>query len=187
MLVAAVLAQLGASTRLDAQEARVPADLQVALFAKILSFDRNLATRCGPVIDITVLYQANNTESREAALGFVAAFEKTPVLISGRTVSVTAVAIERIIDAQATMQSRDPDVVYIAPMRAIGIGDVIHAIIDYGAAAITPVRHYVENGAAVGVELQGGRPHVLVNLRAARGQGMDLSAQLLKLAELVGQ
>jgi hypothetical protein len=181
-----MLAQLAAPMRLHAQEGSVPADLQVALFAKILSFDRNLAARSGSVIEIVVLYQVNNPQSREVGQGFATAFAKAPVLISSRAVKVVAVGIEKAFDAAAAMQDRDPDVVYIAPMRALDVSEVIHAVADYGAIAITQARDYVQKGAAIGVELEGGRPHILVNLLAARAQRMDLSAQLLKLAELVG-
>ena len=43
----------------------------------------------------------------------------------------------------------------------------------------------MENGLAVGVGLRGKKPEILINLEAARAEGADFNAQLLRLARIV--
>jgi hypothetical protein len=47
------------------------------------------------------------------------------------------------------------------------------------------VPRHVASGLALGVGLRGGRPRILVHVEASRLEGADLSAELLKLAEIV--
>jgi hypothetical protein len=48
------------------------------------------------------------------------------------------------------------------------------------------VPRYVETGLAIGVDMKGERPEIVINLAASRAEGADLTAHLLKLARLVG-
>ena len=50
---------------------------------------------------------------------------------------------------------------------------------------MTGVARYLDDGIGLGVGLRGGRLRILVNLDACRFEGADLSAEVLKLAELI--
>ena len=45
---------------------------------------------------------------------------------------------------------------------------------------------YVEGGLAIGVDMKGDRPEIVINLAASRAEGAELNAHLLKLARVVG-
>lgn len=165
--------------------ALVPANLQAVLFSKILSFDRNLTSRAGERLDVLVLYQAEFPESQRMAENFSKAFLGAGLAdIAGRPLVLTMLPFTKIDDLQAALATYNADIIYIAPLRAVNVRRLTRAM-GARSRTISPVRGYVEDGAAIGVELRAGKPHIVVNLNAARAQGMDLSAQLLKLAEVI--
>lgn len=163
----------------------VPANLQAVLFSKILSFDRSLTSRAGVRLEVLVLYQPEFPKSRRMAEDFSAAFGGAGITeIAGRPLVITMVPFTKLEDLQTALTGRNADVVYIAPLRAISVRRLTAAI-GTRSRVISAVRRHVEDGAAIGVELRSGKPHIIVNLDAARARGMDLSAQLLKLAEVI--
>jgi len=166
--------------------ALVPADLQAVLFSKILSFDRNLSSQAGVRLEVLVLYQPDFPESLRMAEDFSAGFHGAGIAdIAGRPLSITMVPFTKLDDLQTALTGCNADVVYIAPLRAVNVRRLTEAM-GVRSRTISPMRSYVEDGAAIGVELRAGKPHIVVNLKAARAHGMDLSAQLLKLAEVIG-
>lgn len=166
--------------------ALVPANLQAVLFSKILSFDRNLANRPGARLEVVVLYQPEFPESQRMAENFSTAFRQAGLTdIAGRPLVVAMVPFTRLDDLPAALAGHSAEVIYIAPLRAVNVRRLTAAM-GARSRTISAVRGYVEDGAAIGVELRAGKPHIVVNLNAARAQGMDLSAQLLKLAEVIG-
>ena len=54
------------------------------------------------------------------------------------------------------------------------------SVLSSGALA-----HFVETAVALGFDLVSGKPKLLVNVRRAREQGVDLSSQVLKLAKVI--
>jgi hypothetical protein len=76
-------------------------------------------------------------------------------------------------------------VLYVSPLRAVHLEDV--ALVSRAAqiTTVTGVPRYVETGLAIGVDLKGERPQIVVNLAASRAEGADLTAHLLKLARVV--
>jgi YfiR/HmsC-like len=74
----------------------------------------------------------------------------------------------------------------VSPLRAFAVEDVVLLARSSQITTLTGVPRYVETGCAIGLDLKGDRPHILINLAASRAEGADLNAQLLKLARLVG-
>ena len=54
-----------------------------------------------------------------------------------------------------------------------------------GRPSLSPGRRMVDSGLSMGVFLSGGSPRLVVNLRSAQVEGLDLSAEVLALAEIV--
>ena len=50
---------------------------------------------------------------------------------------------------------------------------------------LTGIPAFVDRGVSVGIDLQGGKPRILINLQAARAEGADFDSGLLKLARIV--
>lgn len=185
-LMAGALLLSGGGTLMEAPAVYVPAPLQAALFAKILAYDRNLPVAVSGRIEILVLYQRDFTESRDVASGFVSAFGPAGIrTVGGAAVSVTAMPFKDRADVALLLRNYTGRIVYIAPLRAFDHEALIRMVTASNAISITGVRAHVERGATLGVELHAGKPRILVNLDAARALGMDLSASLLKLSEVV--
>ena len=76
-------------------------------------------------------------------------------------------------------------VLYVAPLRAVAIGEVVAISRARKITTLTGVPEFVEKGIALGIALRAERPLILVHLAAARAEGADFNSQLLKLARVL--
>jgi hypothetical protein len=169
-----------------AQEMPVPTPMQVSLFAKILTFDRNLKSRAGRELKIGVLYQKSVRVSLEVQEEFLRAMcgkEGTQI----EPLAVSCVAIEWLgASALDAALVRDGiRVLYVAPLRAVAIEEIVAISRARKITTLTGVPEYVDKGVALGLALRAERPLILVHLAAARAEGADLNSQLLKLARVI--
>lgn len=184
--VGAALALLLGVPAARAQEMVVPTQLQASLFAKILTFDRNLKARAGKELRIGVLYQKKVRSSLEAQEEFVQAMCGDP----GRRIdglALTCVAIEwtSAPEVEAALVREDIRVLYVAPLRAVAIEEIVAISRARKITTLTGVPEFVEKGIALGIALRAERPLILVHLVAARAEGADFNSQLLKLARVL--
>jgi len=64
---------------------------------------------------------------------------------------------------------------------------VIHASEVAQISTLTGIPEYVEQGLAIGIDNVRDRPSIVVNVAESRREGVDLSAQVLKLARVLGR
>ena len=167
-------------------EMAVPIEVQHPLFLKILSYDRKLSSRVGSEIVFGIAYQDRYRPSVAARDELVRVMETTPVR-SVKDIPVRYVSIE-LSTPEALARSLEEhhiDVLYVCPLRAFESEAVASQSRLAGITTLTGMPAYVEAGLAIGVDLKDGRPEILVNLPAAKAEGAELSAQLLKLARIV--
>lgn len=162
-----------------AQEMAVPVEVQIPLLLKILSFDRSLGSPTGPLV-IGVLYQGKYRASADAAEQV-----RRSARTSGREVEIVALDQDVTDDLSEAMTRHHVRVLYVSPLRAVDLKAVWELSRKLGVRTVTGVPQYVEDGLGIGIDLKGGRPEIVVNLLASRGEGADLDAQLLKLARIV--
>jgi YfiR/HmsC-like len=169
-----------------AQEIAVPVQVHVPLLVKILSFDRNLTARIGERVVLGVLYQRHyRTSANIADEVRRAAAELETTDTGGFTVHPVAIDLDATQDLRAALARHQVTVLYVSPLRAVDLATVIAATRPGSVTTLTGVPEYVETGLAVGIDLRGGRPEIVVNLPASRAEGADLNAQLLKLARVI--
>ena len=82
------------------------------------------------------------------------------------------------------LRKRQVDVLYVAPLRALDITIVADAARATRVTTCTGTPDYLTAGLAVSVRYQGERPKLLINVEAARLEGAEFSAELLKLAQV---
>ncbi len=170
----------------NAQVTLASADQQFDYFAKLLTFDRNLKDRAGNSIVVGILYQEDDAQSHAAMKGIVRAIERSPLQrIRGLTISHAPIRIAGAVPSAGDLARHEIDVLYVTPTRGLDITKVADLCREQGITSWTPVREYVEAGIAVGVLTDGTKPLVVVNLPAARAEGANFSAQLLKLARVI--
>ena len=180
--IAVAIGVISASTPAGAraQDMDVPVQMQVALFLKVLTFDRNLVVSPVNEIVVGVVFQSGYRSSVNAKNVAMAALQ-----VTGNQRKIRAIAIDLDRETLLTALPRHrPSVLYVAPLRAVEIGDLATTARNANVTTVTGVTHYISLGLAVSVRLQGERPKLVINAEAARAEGADFSAELLKLAQI---
>jgi YfiR/HmsC-like len=174
-----------------AQDVAVPVAVQIPILAKILNFDRKLPERAGSRLVIGVLYQSRYRTSANVADEVCRALEQLPAGSFGALESVERTCIGIDLDAISALDSalkrNAVRVLYVSPLRAVHLEDVAAVSRAARITTMTGVPRYVETGLAIGVDMKGERPGIVINLAASRAEGADLAAHLLKLARVVGE
>jgi len=168
-----------------AQEMAVPVNVQVPLFLKILTFDWNLKARVGNEIVVGIVYQSKFRASlnvkdkmmNQATEYAIKKIENIPI----RYISVDLDEVN-LVDA---ISSNKIDIIYVAPVRALGMGIITDLSRTQKILTLTGVPDYVESGISVGIGIRGEKPLIIINLPAAKAEGVDFSSQLLKLAKVI--
>ncbi|MCI0688013.1 MAG: YfiR family protein [Sporichthyaceae bacterium] len=171
---------------LAGQEVAVPVQVQVPLLLKILPFDRNLQVRSGGRVVVGILYQGRYRISAGIADEVHRAIAELPATATGG-LSPRSVLIDLDItpDLGPALRRLEVNVLYVSPLRAVDLATVAAVTRTGQITSLTGVPRYVEIGLAVGLDMKGERPQIVVNLGASRAEGADFSAQLLKLARVV--
>ena len=185
-LLLAVTAAL-APRVLAAQDVAVPVAIQVPILVKILNFDRNLPERAGGRLVVGVLFQSRYRTSANVAREVCRTLLDLPAGALG-ALGISCVTID--LDAgsalDSALQRNGVQVLYVSPLRAVSLDDVTAVSRAARITTLTGVPRYVETGLAIGLDMKGERPEIVINLAASRAEGADLTAHLLKLARVVG-
>ena len=161
----------------------VPVTTQLSLFLKVMTFDRNLEKRAGQKVVLAVAYQSENRTSSRARNEAVAALSGIS-RVGTLDFEVMGIDLDRQ-NLETELRDHNVAFLYVTPLRAMNLNEVISAARAAGVSTITGVPDYVGVGLSVGVRLQGDRPRLMINLEASRLEGADYKAELLKLAQLI--
>lgn len=173
------------SAPLCAQEMPVPVDIQLVLFFKILSFDRNLKEKVGEEILIAVCYERTFAGSLGARNELLKLLKELPVSeiedVPLRFVSVD-ISEAGVVD---TISRVGADILYVTPLHSVTIETITTASRAGKILTFTGVPDYVESGLAVGIGIKEEKPLIIINEPAAEAEGANFSSQLLKLAKVI--
>jgi len=158
----------------------VPAGVQAALTLRILEYDRALKSWAGTGLTVGIV-------AKESAAGDAAEFKQA---ISGRDVqSIPIKVVEHSYrDGEGTSRWAERSGVRFLYVGADLGGDtaaVLSAAQARKLPTVTLSRAQFQAGGTLGIVVKDGKPHILVNLPAARSAGMDLDPKLLQLSEVV--
>src|SRR5260221_3491421 len=161
-----------------AQASAIPANVQVQLFSKIWMFDRSIAEN--DLIVMAVLYQSTFHASEEGKDQLVEAVR------AGRfKIRCVPVALDDVGNVVKTLEHVKADVFYVTEMRGVSILDVVRVSRARHIKTITAGAGWLEGGVAIGLRVLDDKPVILVNLRAAKAEGSDLTAQLLRFSTVI--
>jgi hypothetical protein len=158
----------------------IPARVQMLLFSKIWMFDRSVAKN--DEIVMAVLYQSTFRASAEARDQLIEA-----VRAEGLKIRCVPVALDDVAHIANQLQQVKADVFYVTEMRGLDIQEVVRVSRARHIKTITVVSGYLEAGVAIGLRVRSDKPVIVVNLRAARAEGSDLTGQRLKAATIIGE
>lgn len=166
----------------SAQEMEVPVSLQLPLFLKVASFDRQLGTRAGDTLVLAIAYQSGFRLSANVRQEAAVAVGARPT-VAGLPIKVISIDLDKDDLGQALRRGH-ATLLYLTPVRALDVEDVMRVTRSARVTTMTGVVRYVELGLAVGVRLRGDRPRIVVNLAASKLEGAEFGAELLKLSEI---
>jgi len=160
------------------QTSAIPAGVQLLLFSKIWMFDRSIADK--DQIVMAVLYQSTFRASEEAKDQLVEA-----VRAGGLKIRCVPVALDDAGNVANALERVKADVFYVTEMRGVNILDVIRVSRAHHIKTISVAAGYVESGIAIGLHVRNDKPVIVVNLGAAKAEGSDLTAQLLRASTVI--
>jgi len=186
-LLAAALAALLCAPAAGTEPMPFPADVQIALLLKILTYDRSFTAKAKSSVTIGVVYVAADPESVKAKDEIL----KTLQLVADRTIKnvpIRAVALEYRDPAGLgkIAQKAGINVFYIAPGNADSLRELLRVSHTQGITTATGVPEYVQRGVAIGIGIKADkRPDILINLPSSRQEGSEFDASLLRIATVV--
>jgi hypothetical protein len=161
-----------------AQTSAIPAGVQMRLFSKIWMFDRSVVEN--DQIVMAVLFQSTFRASEEAKDQLVEA-----IRTDGLKIRCVPVALDDVGNVVKALEHVKADVFYVTEMRGVNILDVVRVSRARHIKTITVAAGYVEGGIAIGLRVRNDKPVIVVNLSAAKAEGSDLTAQLLRASTVI--
>jgi len=175
------------SLEVEAQDLSLSAKTQVSVLSNVLLFDRTFRERAGEEIVVGILYHSDVRSSARAKDDFLAALsDGTLERTLEMPVRVELLEIRGGGVIPAGLGEGWIDLLYIMPLRAVGIPQITDISRQHGILTVTAVPGYVEEGISLGLGSRNGRPEILVNQEGAAAEGAELSSEILKLARLAG-
>ena len=172
---------------LSAQQMDVPARLQIPLLYKILSFDRNFTARAGDQVVIAIIYQSGFRASVVAREQIEDALGHTASPFGTRSLRWVAIEAGSGSTLEQALREHEADVIYVTPLRGVDLDVIADAARRSRLMTVTGIPPYVERGLSVGVGIEQERPMIIINLAAARAEGADYTAQLLRVSRVIGE
>ena len=186
-VLATVLATLLCARAAGTEQMPFPADVQITLLLKILTYDRSFQAKAKSAVTIGVVYVAADPESVKAKDEIL----NTLKLVADRTIKnvpIRAVALEYRDPAGLgkLVQKAGINVFYIAPGNADSLRELLRVSHTQGITTATGVPEYVQRGVAIGIGIKADKkPDILINLPSSRQEGSEFDASLLRIANVV--
>lgn len=161
----------------------LPVTLEAKLLAKMAEYDRNFPARAGDRALVILLVKTHHSDSARVAAEMQMALSRLPS-IGGLPHQEIVVSYAGPSALAETCRVQHASIVFFGP----GFDDDVRAIRDalggMNILSVAGVPEYVPQGIVLGFDTISGRPKMLVHLVQARRQGVDFSAEVLKLAQV---
>ena len=181
--VAVALAVVLLATSGGAGPRLVPAPLRAAIVVKSVGYEKGFASRTDEAVIAVVLGESGEPQADGQAMAAIFAKLVQKTRIAGRATRIVQVVYSG--DTAAKLRAAGPDVVYLASGLE-GMADEIPTS-EGNKQRIVVCSHgsQVSEGCALGVELAGDKPRLVVNLKRASEAGLRFEPALLRLARVV--
>lgn len=168
-----------------AEDVAVPVPLQVELLAKVAAYDKNLPIRAGSKVKVLVVSKPRDDDSERVAEQAKRELAKKDT-IAGLPSEVSSVGFSDAKDLAKRIKSKRIAVVYLASgFSSDELGSVAKALDGVSVLSAGALPKQVSGGLVLGFDLVGGKPKLLVHLKQAKKQNVELSSKVLKLVKVV--
>ncbi len=169
---------------LAAEEVPVPADLQVSLILKILTYDRVLKDRCPESVEIGILYIEGNKESESNRDQVLKVFQN---LGNNRTISqlpfnFKTVKWESEDKLMEAITKQKINLLYVMPGQADNLGKIKAISQKQKILTVSGVPSYAKSGLSVALGVENQKPQIIINLPASKAEGVDFDSKLLRIS-----
>lgn len=169
-----------------AQDIAVPISAQHPLLLKILVFDHSFEARFGDELVMGIVYQREYRRSLSVKDILVRTIEESPLrTVKGVPLRQVAIDVSRQPDLAGELARHQVDIIYVAPLRAFDLEQIVRISRDRKVTTLTGIPDYCEAGIAVGIGQRGEKPEIVINLKGARAEGAEFSSRLLRLCKIV--
>jgi len=154
------------------------------VIARALSYERTLPNRAGGSLDILILHAANNATSE----GEAAAFARGLGALSRSTVQglpMRATVAPYSTGAIEAGAASGVDVVVVCSGLEASLAALAATTRRRRLLTVGVERQHAVSATTLAVLMEDGRAKIVVNLAHARAEGVELSSQLLRLAEVL--
>ncbi len=170
-----------------AEDVPVPASVQVPIFLKVLTFDRNFDERVKSQLKIGIVYAEEDPESRQAKDNMVKILDgyadKTIKQLPITYVLMRYTTEQNVVESA---KSQGVNVLYVTPGNAKHLAALLRVSQKLRIITVTGVPQYVEQGVTVGLGLKSDKKtQILINLKSSKIEGAAFDANLLRLATVM--
>ncbi|MDQ1266040.1 MAG: hypothetical protein QG635_1192 [Bacteroidota bacterium] len=168
------------------QKSGLPEDMQLPLFLKILTFDRNLNTRANKEFHFLIVYQKSYRSSYNSMMGIQSAAESHEVnTLNNLPLKFKTLSITREEELDSYLAGNKTGVVYFSLLRGLSIQKLSEICRKRKVLSITGVPEYIEDGFSISLDVQNDKPLIINDLKEAKAEGADFSSQLLKISKII--
>jgi hypothetical protein len=175
-VAAALLALIARAPVSAGADATIPANVQATLAVRILEYDRALKTWAGPAVTIGIV-----DKNKGAAEEFSRALSGQDA--HGVPIKILLHSYKDAETLRAWIEQNGIRLVYVG--SDVGSDAAAVFAVAQKLPTLVATREQFDRGATMGLVVKDGKPHILVNLSAARAARMDLDPKLLQLSEVV--
>lgn len=169
----------------EVYETYLDAGLQYRLYLKALSFDREWKARVGDEFVIGILFQFLSKDSRFVKDIMVEAIRNGPSEFNGVPIRFVEIPLKKISRLSEDLKKEKVDALYVAPIVAVGVGEIAAICRELHIATFTGIEKYVKSGISIGFGFKGKETYVLINLEASRAEGQDFSSRFLDMVTVI--
>lgn len=153
---------------------------------KVLAYDRTLAQPDTGTIGIAILHDPADPESQANRDAVLRALATSPVrTLHGRGFEYGVYPYQSGADLAARLVGDGVHVLYVTRGLDDQLDSITVATRQRHVLTVAGLSGFVSRGISVGMVTRHGQPRIVLNLAAVKAEGHDVSANLLRLCEVV--
>lgn len=200
-IIITAVALLLLTNGVQAQTLPIPADVQLSVFSRVMSYERHFYEKIGDEkLIIGLLFQSNYALSEQTANEIWMAMNNMENF-GGFEVQVVAIDLS---ESQAFAENGLPGltstdmsgltekltnngihVMYVAPLKNVDLDKIANISRATQVLTMTGVPHYVRTDLSVGIYKKEGRPIPAFNMKSVQAEGARFNSIILSIAKTI--